>query len=94
MPPDSYALVLIARHIAVIFQSQAFTQLLGAAAGLAMLRQKGLAALRQASRGTRASSSSISFPVIDHTFDALVVGAGGAGLRATVGLAEQGFNAA
>ena len=29
-----------------------------------------------------------------HTFDALVVGAGGAGLRATMGLAEKGYNVA
>lgn len=30
----------------------------------------------------------------DHTFDAVVVGAGGAGLRAAFGLAEAGFNVA
>jgi hypothetical protein len=35
-----------------------------------------------------------SYPIIDHTFDALVVGAGGAGLRASVGLSELGFNTA
>lgn len=34
------------------------------------------------------------YPIIDHTYDAVVVGAGGAGLRAAVGLSEQGFNAA
>lgn len=34
------------------------------------------------------------YPIIDHTYDAVVVGAGGAGLRAAVGLAEQGFKAA
>jgi len=32
--------------------------------------------------------------VIEHTFDALVIGAGGAGLRATTGLAEKGYNVA
>ena len=32
--------------------------------------------------------------VTEHTFDALVIGAGGAGLRATMGLAEKGFNVA
>jgi succinate dehydrogenase (ubiquinone) flavoprotein subunit len=32
--------------------------------------------------------------VSEHTFDALVIGAGGAGLRATMGLAEQGYNVA
>jgi len=34
------------------------------------------------------------YPIIDHTYDAIVVGAGGAGLRATVGLSEAGFNTA
>lgn len=31
---------------------------------------------------------------MDHTFDAVVVGAGGAGLRAAFGLASQGFQTA
>ena len=31
---------------------------------------------------------------IEHTYDAIVIGAGGAGLRATMGLAEKGFNVA
>ncbi|KAI9005613.1 FAD binding domain-containing protein [Hyaloraphidium curvatum] len=35
-----------------------------------------------------------AYPIIDHTYDALVVGAGGAGLRAAMGLAEAGFNTA
>ena len=30
----------------------------------------------------------------EHNFDALVIGAGGAGLRATMGLAEKGYNVA
>ena len=34
------------------------------------------------------------YGVVDHQYDAIVVGAGGAGLRAAVGLAEHGFNAA
>ena len=37
---------------------------------------------------------STSNNVIEHNFDALVIGAGGAGLRATMGLAEKGFNVA
>lgn len=37
---------------------------------------------------------SSKYPVIDHEYDALVVGAGGAGLRAAFGLAEAGFNTA
>eukprot|EP00887_Chlorella_sp_A99_P007619 scaffold20.g7619.t1 len=35
-----------------------------------------------------------SYAVVDHDFDAIVVGAGGAGLRAAVGLSEGGFNTA
>lgn len=31
---------------------------------------------------------------MDHEFDAVVVGAGGAGLRAAFGLSEAGFNTA
>lgn len=31
---------------------------------------------------------------MDHTYDAVVVGAGGAGLRAAIGLSEHGFNTA
>ena len=32
--------------------------------------------------------------VVKHEYDALVIGAGGAGLRATMGLAEKGYNVA
>jgi succinate dehydrogenase / fumarate reductase flavoprotein subunit len=35
-----------------------------------------------------------AYEIIDHEFDVVVVGAGGAGLRATLGMAEQGFNTA
>ena len=35
-----------------------------------------------------------STEIKEHNFDALVIGAGGAGLRATMGLAEKGFNVA
>lgn len=35
-----------------------------------------------------------AYTVIDHDFDAVVVGAGGAGLRAAFGLASSGFNVA
>ncbi|MDB5472784.1 MAG: succinate dehydrogenase flavoprotein subunit [Devosia sp.] len=34
------------------------------------------------------------YELVDHEFDVVVVGAGGAGLRATLGMAEQGFNTA
>jgi succinate dehydrogenase / fumarate reductase flavoprotein subunit len=44
-----------------------------------------------------ASSVSIggrAYPIVDHTFDVVVVGAGGAGLRAVVGCAKAGLNVA
>ncbi|MCY0092666.1 succinate dehydrogenase flavoprotein subunit [Hoeflea ulvae] len=34
------------------------------------------------------------YTVVDHSYDVVVVGAGGAGLRATLGMAEQGFRTA
>lgn len=35
-----------------------------------------------------------AYPITDHTFDVVIVGAGGAGLRATVGCAEAGLRTA
>ena len=63
-----------------------------------MLRRKAAGLVSQLKSGTdvaslaaRAfSSNGGSYPIIDHTYDAVVVGAGGAGLRAAVGLSELG----
>lgn len=52
---------------------------------------------RQRRRGTHTIIENTLFKkytVVDHTFDAVVVGAGGAGLRAAFGLVEQGFKTA
>jgi len=38
--------------------------------------------------------SSTKSNIIEHNYDAIVIGAGGAGLRATMGLAEKGYNVA
>lgn len=64
-------------------------------------RRNALSALNSLVKGKGATATSRTFatsgqsyPIIDHTFDALVVGAGGAGLRASVGLSELGFNTA
>ncbi|MCB1470205.1 MAG: FAD-binding protein, partial [Rhizobiaceae bacterium] len=35
-----------------------------------------------------------AYKYVDHKFDVVVVGAGGAGLRATLGMAEQGLKTA
>ncbi len=35
-----------------------------------------------------------AYSIIDHTYDVIVVGAGGAGLRATMGLAAAGLKTA
>jgi len=40
------------------------------------------------------SGGTSSYNVVDHKYDAVVVGAGGAGLRAAIGLSEHGFNTA
>jgi len=44
--------------------------------------------------GKLADDLSQSYPVVDHTYDAVIVGAGGAGLRAAMGCAEAGFKTA
>merc|ERR1712242_661906 len=49
---------------------------------------------RVADAAPAAAASSRDYPVIDHDYDACVVGAGGAGLRAAVGLVQEGFKAA
>ena len=66
-----------------------------------MWRRQASSALQSLFKGTSTSAGARcfgtagqSYPIIDHTFDALVVGAGGAGLRASVGLSELGFNTA
>lgn len=40
------------------------------------------------------TDSSKVYPVVDHQYDAVVVGAGGAGLRAAFGLVAEGFKTA
>lgn len=45
-------------------------------------------------RATPIADRGLKYPLIDHHYDAIVVGAGGAGLRAAVGLAELGLDTA
>lgn len=49
---------------------------------------------RRATTTTSAATNFSKYPIIDHHYDAIVVGAGGAGLRAAVGLAESGLETA
>lgn len=49
--------------------------------------------LRRSSEITKTSLTQ-RYPVTDHTFDVVVVGAGGAGLRAAFGLVQKGFRVA
>ena len=44
----------------------------------------------------RSSSTNLTgdYTIVDHTYDALVIGAGGSGLRAAMGLSEAGFKTA
>ena len=44
--------------------------------------------------GGSAAVNGRAYPIIDHTYDVVVVGAGGAGLRATLGCAEAGLKTA
>jgi succinate dehydrogenase (ubiquinone) flavoprotein subunit len=46
------------------------------------------------SHSERNSNLSKKFNVVDHVYDAVVVGAGGSGLRAAFGLSEFGFKTA
>ncbi len=42
----------------------------------------------------KAASASAAYKYVDHQYDVVIVGAGGAGLRATLGMAEQGLRTA
>jgi succinate dehydrogenase / fumarate reductase flavoprotein subunit len=44
--------------------------------------------------GAVPARNGVAYPITDHTFDVVVVGAGGAGLRATVGCAQAGLRTA
>ena len=49
---------------------------------------------RPTARSLSSSSLVGDYTVVDHTYDAVVVGAGGSGLRAAMGLSEAGFKTA
>lgn len=41
-----------------------------------------------------ATTAAPAYKVVEHEYDAIVVGAGGAGLRAAIGLSENGYRTA
>jgi succinate dehydrogenase / fumarate reductase flavoprotein subunit len=43
---------------------------------------------------TAPAFNGVAYPIVDHNYDVVVVGAGGAGLRATFGMAEKGLRTA
>jgi len=49
---------------------------------------------KSAPNGKEVSSLANKYTIIDHQYDAIVIGAGGAGLRAALGLSELGFKTA
>jgi Succinate dehydrogenase/fumarate reductase, flavoprotein subunit len=51
---------------------------------------------RSLSTGSTSTSTTLKgdYTIVDHEYDAVVVGAGGAGLRAAMGLSEAGFKTA
>src|SRR5216110_3002528 len=49
---------------------------------------------RAANRGGAPATNGKAYPIEDHTYDVVVVGAGGAGLRAVVGCSEAGLRTA
>jgi succinate dehydrogenase (ubiquinone) flavoprotein subunit len=63
---------------------------------MALVRNLARAATRgvQGARAFSTSTAEGAYPIIDHEYDAVVVGAGGAGLRAAFGLTEAGFKTA
>ena len=49
---------------------------------------------RSLSSTSPSTSTTGDYTIVDHTYDALVIGAGGSGLRAAMGLSEAGFKTA
>merc|ERR1719272_1305586 len=63
---------------------------------MALVRNLARAATRgvQGARAFSTTTAEGAYPIIDHEYDAVVVGAGGAGLRAAFGLVQEGFKTA
>jgi succinate dehydrogenase (ubiquinone) flavoprotein subunit len=59
-----------------------------------LARRFGVHAKHHPETGPSQGHLTSAYTIVDHTYDAVVVGAGGAGLRAAFGLVEQGFKTA
>ncbi|GAM17737.1 hypothetical protein SAMD00019534_009120, partial [Acytostelium subglobosum LB1] len=70
------------------------SSLFKSAASLTNTRSYGVQSRTGVETGPSQGQFSRAYPVIDHTYDAIVVGAGGAGLRAALGLTEKGLKTA
>lgn len=77
------------------------SSILSRRASVAAARVAGSAAKKNAAVASARAMSTVSgikttgdYTVVDHEYDAVVVGAGGAGLRAAMGLSEAGFKTA
>jgi len=68
--------------------------LLAKGRNLAPFRNFSFTVAGQGDAKTKEDAISRQYPVVDHNYDAVVVGAGGAGLRAAFGLVEEGFKTA
>ncbi|TRY78932.1 hypothetical protein TCAL_01724 [Tigriopus californicus] len=68
----------------------------GRLARAALSAQRGLHFTVSGQGDAKVQGDAISreYPVVDHSYDAVVVGAGGAGLRAAFGLVQEGFRTA
>jgi succinate dehydrogenase (ubiquinone) flavoprotein subunit len=66
----------------------------GTAAAPGSVRNFSFTVAGQGDAKTKDDAITRQYPVVDHTYDAVVVGAGGAGLRAAFGLVEEGFKTA
>ena len=78
-----------------------FSALLRRSSSSALVRRNNNNAIKNTtakitSRSLSSSSTNLTgdYTIVDHTYDALVIGAGGSGLRAAMGLSEAGFKTA
>jgi len=62
--------------------------------GVSLLSRRCLSAAQTRSPSDHKATNVADYRIVDHAFDAIVVGAGGAGLRAAMGLAEGGMKTA